>query len=108
MICGKKKINTCDIKPTQISSGEYNAIPSGSNMTSASVCDKLDIDPQTWHQLSRLNEKLISLAQALSKDLDSLVVTDVELKNELNDQQIKLNSYIDTLDTDRMQMNNSK
>jgi len=101
----KGKDDTCNIKPTQITSDEYDAIPSGSNMTTTTVCDKLDIDPQTWHQLSKLNEKLISLARALSKDLDSLIVTDAELKGELNEQQEKLNTYIDTLDYDQTQMN---
>jgi len=103
----KQKDTTCDIKPTQIIESEYNAIPSGSNMTSTTVCNQLDVDPKIWHRLTELNDRLIALAQALSKDLDELAVTDVQLKKQLQEQQEKLNTYIVVLDSDRSQMNHS-
>ena len=102
------KDESCDMKATQIDSSAYNAIPEGSPMTPTSLCNQLDVDPQITHRIAQLNDKLISLAQALSKDLDQLVVTDQTLKSQIDEQQNKLNSYLVTLNGEKNNMNHMK
>lgn len=101
----KEKDETCNIKPTQIENNEYNAIPSGNAMTTTTVCSQLDVDPQIIHRISELNDKLIALSQALSKDLDKLIVTDNSLKNKIDEQQNKLNNYLITLNNEKRNLN---
>ena len=99
------KEESCEMKPTQLDNNSYNAIPSGNAMTTTTVCSQLDVDPQITHHLDELNTKLISLAQALSKDLDQMIVTDNTLKDKLDEQQQKLNTYIVTLNKEKSNLN---
>jgi hypothetical protein len=101
----QSKEESCEMKPTQIDNNSYNAIPSGNAMTTTTVCSQLDVDPQITHHLDELNTKLISLAQALSKDLDQMIVTDNTLKDKLDEQQQKLNTYIVTLNKEKSNLN---
>ena len=100
----KAKNSTCDIPAISLSNAAYNAIPSGSAMTSTSVCDQLDVDPNVWSKLNKLNDKLLSLAEAMGKELGELMVTDIRLKEAVEEQQVQLNSYVSTLNDDKARM----
>ena len=73
-------------------------------MTSTTVCDQLDVDPNVWSKLNKLNNKLLSLAEAMGKELGELVVTDIRLKQAVEQQQQQLNGHISTLNDDKARM----
>ena len=73
-------------------------------MVNTTVCDKLNVDPATWNKLSQLNDKLVSLAGQMNKELGDLTVTDNKLKQDLTSQQANLNSYITTLEDDKREL----
>ena len=98
------KNSTCNVPAISLTNAEYNAIPSGNPMTSTSVCDQLDVDPNVWSKLSKLNDKLLALAEAMGKELGELVVTDIKLKQAVEQQQQQLNGYITTLNDDKSRM----
>jgi len=58
-----------------------------------------------YKNLQRLNNKLISLAKVINNELKNIIVVDGKLKQDLETQKDKLNSYIQSLDNDRELMN---
>jgi hypothetical protein len=98
------KDSTCDTSTTTLEGSSYDAIPSGSPMVSTTVCDQLNVNPGTWKKLSQLNDKLVSLAGQMNKELGDLKVTDDKLKQDLTNQQASLNDYVSTLEADKRNM----
>ena len=77
------------------------------NFSENVIKDKSKKEIQVYFDnLQRLNNKLIALAKALGKELDDILLTDDQLKSNLDKQQQKLNSYISVLDQDRKKMQN--
>ena len=101
------KSDMCNVPVTELESDDYEAIPSGSAMTSASNCERLDVDPAVWNKLVTLNRKLVSLAQQMTEQLSGVVAKDVRLQQSLEDEKIKLAAYVAELDTQQQQMSNS-
>ena len=99
-----KKDSTCDIGTTILEGSSYDAIPSGSPMVSTTPCKQLDVDPVTWQNLSKLNDKLVFLAGQMSTELAGLKVADDNLKQNLTDQQVSLDNYVTTLQSDKKNM----
>lgn len=101
------KSEMCNVPVTELESDDYEAIPSGSAMTSASNCERLDVDPAVWNKLVTLNRKLVSLAQQMTEQLTGVVAKDVRLQQSLEDEKIKLAAYVAELDNQQQQMSNS-
>ena len=101
------KSEMCNVPVTELESDDYEAIPSGSAMTSASNCERLDVDPAVWNKLVTLNRKLVSLAQQMTEQLSGVVAKDVRLQQSLEDEKIKLAAYVAELDSQQQQMSNS-
>lgn len=101
------KSEMCNVPVTELESDDYEAIPSGSAMTSASNCERLDVDPAVWNKLVTLNRKLVSLAQKMTEQLTGVVAKDVRLQQSLEDEKIKLAAYVAELDNQQQQMSNS-
>lgn len=101
------KSEMCNVPVTELESDDYEAIPSGSAMTSASNCERLDVDPAVWNKLVTLNRKLVSLAQQMTEQLTGVVAKDVRLQQSLEDEKIKLATYVAELDNQQQQMSNS-
>jgi len=100
-----KKASTCQVEIISLDDTSYTAIPSGSIMTTTTVCDQLNVNPRVWARLTKLNEKLLFLANSLANEINSLVATDSQYKNEMNKQRKELNGYIDVLQKDRLGLN---
>ena len=100
-----KKAPTCEVATINLDDTSYSAIPIGSPMTPTTVCDQLNINPKVWARLTKLNEKLLFLANSLADEINSLVTTDSKYKNEMNKQRKELNNYIDVLQKDRVGIN---
>jgi len=101
------KSEMCNVPVTELESDDYEAIPSGSAMTSASNCERLDVDPAVWNKLVTLNRKLVTLAQQMTDQLTGVVAKDVRLQQSLEDEKIKLAAYVAELDSQQQQMSNS-
>ena len=84
-----------------LTNDQYNAIPTGSSMTSTNNCRNLDVDPNLYKKLVKLNKQLERLAVQLVAEIDKLSVTDAYLNAELQQQKSELNSYLDNLSDDR-------
>ena len=98
------KDSTCNTSVTSLEASSYDAIPSGSPMVSTTSCEQLDVNPGTWQKLSQLNDKLVSLAGQMNKELGDMKVADNKLKQDLTNQQASLNSYVTTLQDDKKRM----
>jgi hypothetical protein len=98
----EKKLDSCrKYNPLKLSEKAYNNIPTGSPMTETTMCSQLDMDPLIWDKLSNLNDKLISLAITIVKEMDSIHTEDSGIKDQLNEKQILLNNYIKQLNDDK-------
>ena len=94
--------NNCGKRETiSLNNDQYNAIPSGSPMTSTDVCRNLDVDPKLYLRLLKINKQLESLAVQLVEEIDRLEVTDAYLNAELQKQRSEINSHLDNLSSDR-------
>jgi hypothetical protein len=65
---------------------------------------KANIDPILWNHLLSLNTKLIDLAGKINSDVNSLSVTDDNLKKQMEQQQSTLNTYIAKLKAEKNNM----
>jgi len=74
------KNSGCDADVITLSNDTYNAIPSGTNMTSTDTCIQSDIDPNVWTQLVQLNDTLYQIAKQISVNLGTVVVEDAQLQ----------------------------
>ena len=103
----KGKQKSCDVSPLVLSANKYNKIPSGSNMTTTSVCDQLGVDPNIWMQLSELNETLIEISKKIQTEMGNLRTQDENMKKQLREKSVKLNNYIQTLEKEKKNIKNN-
>ena len=101
----KGKEASCDIPPVSLDNDSYNAIPDGSNMTTTTVCDQLDVNPNVWEKLSDLNNKLLGLAKQLGLKMENLVVEDGDLKEKVAKKKEQVHQYVGSLSEDRASLN---
>ena len=105
----KSKLESCGkYNPIKLSEKAYNNIPLGSPMTESTLCSQLNINTEIWDKLSKLNEKLISLANAIVEDMGKINASDSIIKQKLNDKQLLLNEYIKQLNDDKNKIMDSK
>lgn len=93
--------NCCSRDTIKLTDTQYDAIPSGSAMTTTDNCINLDIDPKLYNKLVKLNRQLVKLTNNMLEEIDKLKVQDSHLNAELQNQRSELNSYIDILSSDR-------
>lgn len=67
----KNKNETCNIETINLNNDDYNAVPSGGNMTQVNTCTHLNIDPLIWSQLTSENKELIELSKQIVLKLKS-------------------------------------
>ena len=104
----KKKESSCESKTISISDKNFNLIPESTPMTSTTICDTLDINPNIWLKLQKLNKKLIKLARSISQEIQKLQVKDEIMKNLIDEQKKQLDIYVVKLDNDRLQFQKDK
>jgi hypothetical protein len=96
-----KKQDTCNISPINLSENAYNAIPTGSNMTSASSCNKLNVNEDLIKKLDLLNAKLVSIATKIINENKQINTDDNKMREKLNKQHAILQNNINSLNRDR-------
>lgn len=87
------KQNSCDVPVIKLTATQYNAIPSGGSMTTTDYCLQLKIDPGLWTKLMKLNNKLMDLAENISKELSNAVNDDIKITNAHDKEKKKLDKY---------------
>lgn len=95
---------SCDIEVIPLNNDTYNAIPSGSNMTSSDTCIQSEIDPELWKQLNQLNDKLYQIATNISVKLDAVVVEDTNLQSSLKSTQKEIMDITNGIQRDQRQL----
>ena len=103
----KKKNESCSTKPIVLSASDYNLIPTGGAMSKTDECLSLDVNPNLWSRLQRLNKKLKKQALQLSEEIEKLSLEDSNTKQELMNKRQQLLSYIESNDRDRDDIVNS-
>lgn len=96
-----EKNASCSSQSIEMSSRDYNLIPSGSAMSRTDSCMALDVNPQVWSRLQQLNTQLKNQAVKLTDEINKLSLEDNESKQQLMNKRQQLLSYIDTIDNDR-------
>ena len=103
----KKKNESCSTDPIVLSASDYNLIPTGGAMSKTDECLSLDVNPNLWSRLQRLNKKLKKQALQLSEEIEKLSLEDSNTKQELMNKRQQLLSYIETSEHDRNDIINS-
>ena len=103
----KKKNESCSTKPIVLSASDYNLIPTGGAMSKTDECLSLDVNPNLWTRLQKLNEKLRKQAIRLTDEIDKLSLEDSNTKQQLMNKRQQLLSYIETSQRDRNDITSS-
>jgi len=103
-----QKSSSCSNKIIQITSQNYDLIPEGSPMTNTTICDTLDVNPNVWIHLKKLNKKLTNLAKKMANEIEKIHIKDEVMSSLLADQKKQLNTYVSKLDIDRSQLSNER
>ena len=90
----KGKQASCNLEAIKISKTAFDNIPSGSLMTTTSVCNKMDLNPVLLGKLNELNNKLVSLAKSIMSELNNVSVNNTDLNNKLTQKKTELRNYI--------------
>lgn len=101
---------SCKTASKSVKSAAYISIPSdqsNSKLTKNSICSKLNIDPRIMHNLAYLNDKLLTLAKELLRDINSLATTDSKQKIQLEKLNDNMMKHINSLESDKQQFSNS-
>lgn len=100
----KYKKQSCNIKPLQLESSAYDAIPSGANMTSKDLCLTHDVDPKIYQRLTHLNSILMKIGEKMNIKMIELSKTESRIEKDMNARQKTFRSHIQELETDRSKM----
>lgn len=101
----KKKNESCHIPVIELHDTAYEAIPSGSAMTTSSECERgAGVPPVMWDNLYKLNSELAHLTELLTKEVNSLVTADMQLTQKLNEQKTQLAQHTSSLESDRIEI----
>jgi len=103
----KNKNEGCSTEPIELSASDYNLIPTGGAMSSSDECLSLDVNPNLWARLQKLNETLKKQAIQLSEEINKLSLEDSNTKQQLMNKRQQLLSYIETAERDRNDITNS-
>lgn len=103
----RSKEKSCDVSPMLLPDFKFNAIPSGSNMTSTSVCDQIGVEPKVWKQLMSLNNKLVDIAKKIQSKSSNLKGEEASIQHEIASKKQTLKKYIDQLDKERQSLENN-
>ena len=90
----KDKQASCNLEAIKISKTAFDNIPSGSLMTTTSVCNKMNLNPVLLGKLNQLNNKLVSLAKSIILELNNVSVNNKDLNNKLRQKKTELRNYI--------------
>ena len=100
-----KKAKSCNIPVMIIDDAAYDAIPSGNAMTTSTECERgAGVPPALWDRLYKLNEKLMHLTKLLTKEVGSLVASDMNMVEKLAAQKEQLADHTNSLENDRIEM----
>jgi hypothetical protein len=104
----QKKNESCRVPAIKLSDAAYDAIPSGSAMTTSAECEQGGgVSPALWDQLYKLNGELAHLTQLLTKEVDNLATTDMKLTQKLEEQKMQLAEHTSSLVSDRKKIENN-
>ena len=101
----EKENKSCNIPAISLSAEEYNAIPSGGNMTEAKQCNRLKANPEIMKKMHELNKKMEKLAKEMLYQMDNLDIEDANINMAMNEERAKLNNYINQISKDNSQLN---
>ena len=95
------KNESCSSESIELSSSDYNLIPTGGAMSKSDECLSLDVNPNLWTRLQKLNKQLKNQAVELSEEIDKLSLEDIEIKDHLIIKRQQLLNYIDSMNDDK-------
>ena len=101
----KKKDKSCGSDVKKIDAASYDSIPVGSFMSEATLCNKLNVNPELLERLSKINDKLIKYAEKINKEMGSLKTDDDKIQNNISEERSKVKKYIDNLKDDKTKFN---
>ena len=76
-------------------------------MSSSDECLSLDVNPNLWARLQKLNETLKKQAIQLTDEIDKLSLEDSNTKQQLMQKRQQLLSYVETAERDRNDITSS-
>ena len=101
------KNHSCQTKSIEMSSTDYNSIPTGGAMSRTEECLSLDVNPILWTRLQKLNNKLKQQAVQLTEEINRLSLEDNEATQQLMFKKQQLLNYIDSIGDETTNIENS-
>ena len=99
--------SSCQSEGKPISKDAFNSIPESNVTVSPNFyCNNLNVSPNHLKELAKVNGNLISLAQNIISKTSNLTTSDVSLKAQLNSLGIKATNLINSLEQDKLDLNN--
>jgi hypothetical protein len=91
------KSNSCSSNPIELSSQDYNLIPSGSAMGSSDTCLALDVNPTLYNKLQTLSGQIKTKANQLVNQMNSLNLSNSQAQNSLNNRRNSLMNEVNQI-----------
>jgi len=85
-----KRNDSCAMNARALTGIEYNQIPKGTDMTDATFCERLNVDPKVLQNLANLNKQLLGLGNQIMKQTELLTGKEAELDKMLTNAQQQL------------------
>ena len=92
-----KRNDSCAMNARALSGVEYNSISKGTDMTDATFCERLNVDPKVLQNLANLNKQLLGLGNQMMKQTELLSGKEDELDKKLQDAQKQLKNKLKQL-----------
>jgi hypothetical protein len=98
------KQTMCKSHALSLDNKAYDAIPSGPNMTDKDLCVKVDVDPELFMEMYRLNNELTKVARELYYEINKLAIKDAKMKKRIEQKSSQVNNYMQSLDKERIEL----
>jgi hypothetical protein len=89
-----------------VTNEEYNAVPSGSNMTMNSTCTIEKMNMALWNRILQLNDTLIATAQQLYNEATNIENKSGQVHTSLESTKQELMKYVNELQKERLDLEN--
>ena len=97
----RNKDKTCPDAVRDLTSEQFNAIPSGSMQNNSDKCEVTNLKGGTYTQLVNLNRKLMNSIRQMKNLVDKLRGEDKKLDNEINNQKTILMDKYSALEKEK-------
>jgi hypothetical protein len=97
---------TCKPKPIELTDEDFDAIPSGSDMSSNTKCSTVEFIPSNLQSnLNKLSQELLSTGKQMTGEISKLKINNHQMKQHMNEKKNKMHSVTNSIHHNHQQIN---